>query len=287
MIARILVAFIYVVALLGVAPAQFSGSIGTPGVSSPNIVFTATCSQSTTFIARTSGLTVNRKYAYDGLICGLVSDGVWSLLDVLYIYATVDQTTALLNLPNAIYAGVNASALTFTVDRGYTGSGTNNQFIATGFNPNTAVSPQYTQNSAHLSVWNLTNATSDNHMIVSTNTDPTSGIYPKFSDNNTYARINDASPSGGFTATDARGHVLGNRSSSTARQGYRNAVSIGTYGSVASGTVPTFAFGVLGSTTDATTDQCAMASIGSNLNSTQVTAFYNRLRTYMTAVNVP
>jgi len=33
--------------------------------------------------------------------------------------------------------------------------------------------------------------------------------------------------------------------------------------------------------------QAAMASIGSSLSSTDATNFYNRLRTYMTAVGVP
>jgi hypothetical protein len=33
--------------------------------------------------------------------------------------------------------------------------------------------------------------------------------------------------------------------------------------------------------------QIAMASIGSSLNSTEATNFYNRLRTYMTSMGVP
>jgi len=40
-------------------------------------------------------------------------------------------------------------------------------------------------------------------------------------------------------------------------------------------------------TTAGSAYQCAMASIGSSLNGTDATNFYNRLRTYMTAVGVP
>ena len=44
---------------------------------------------------------------------------------------------------------------------------------------------------------------------------------------------------------------------------------------------------VQGTISNRTTHQVAATSIGSSLNSTEATAFYNRLRTYMTAVGVP
>src|SRR5229473_5562637 len=56
------------------------------------------CSQATTFLARTSGLSGTETTAYTNLICGLVTDGVYPSLDALYIFATNTTTTANLNL---------------------------------------------------------------------------------------------------------------------------------------------------------------------------------------------
>lgn len=289
MIARVLIAFVYWATLFGGALAQFSGGVGTSGVSSPNLVFTATCSQSTTFIARTTGLTANRKIAYDGLICGLVTDGVWSKLDLLYIYAAPNQTTALLNLPNATYAGTNASGLVFTVDRGFTGSVNADQWIGTGFNAATAISPQFQQDSAHMSAWNLNNVAADATIIGPSTYNTSFSLHAKYIDNNAYFRLNDNAPSAdGIAMADPRGHLLANRSSSTARQAYQNAASLASY-SLTSGGYPDNHQVVALGTSFASPQvwQSPMISLGASLTSGQVTSFYNRLRTFMTAVGVP
>lgn len=242
----------------------------------------------TNFIARTSGLNAGHLAAYKGLLDGLTTDGLFNsdgttnFFDALYAFATADTTTAALNLCGAIFNG-NPTSLTFTADSGYTAvSGQNFQ---TGFNPSTATSPKYVQDSAHFSVWNLVNS-------ATTSIDVASGSLGEnfvFTGGSIYARVNDNPESSGFTASDFRGHILGNRSSSTARQLYQNASTtlIGgtaaTYPSTPSQAVNNADFAVV-SLGDHT---AAMASIGAGMNSTQVTNFYNRLRTYMTAVGVP
>jgi hypothetical protein len=50
--------------------------------------------QTTAFLARTSGLSGTETLAYKALINGLVADGVWSLLDALWIFATNTTLTA-------------------------------------------------------------------------------------------------------------------------------------------------------------------------------------------------
>src|SRR5882757_8185192 len=55
--------------------------------------------EATSFLARTSGLDAAHTGAYCVLIDGLVTDSVYSILDGLYVFATADTTTALLNLP--------------------------------------------------------------------------------------------------------------------------------------------------------------------------------------------
>src|SRR5712664_2840319 len=89
------------------------------------------CSQATTFIARTSGLSGTETTAYTNLICGLVTDGVYSTLDALYIFATNTTTTANLNLISTNFGLTGATPPTFSADHGYTGNGTT-QFLDTG-----------------------------------------------------------------------------------------------------------------------------------------------------------
>lgn len=271
---------ILLAALLFVSQAQ-AGSLTLLGAGKPPVVASG-CTEATTFLARTSGLDGTHTTAYTNLICGLVTDGIWSKLDLLYTFATQDQATALLNLPNATYNAVNASSITFTADRGFTGDGTLSHYIATGFIPSFAPSPQFTLNSAHVSQWNLSNFAEGAATLYDSAGLALTNIYPKFSDNNLYLRVNDGS-SGGFAISDPRGHLLGNRSSSTARQGYQNGsttlsggVTV-SYGSVSSTGVPGNQLTALASAADSSIRQIAQMSVGSSLSSTDVTNFYNRL----------
>jgi hypothetical protein len=101
--------------------------------------------QASAFLARTSGLSPLETAAYVNLINGLVSDGLWSLLDVLYIFATNTQTTALLNLVSTSYAGTAHGTVNFTADQGYTGDGST-FYIDTGWKSTNG--PNFVQNSA-------------------------------------------------------------------------------------------------------------------------------------------
>lgn len=286
-------AFIACCALIGAgarAQLTMTGVGGGFGAAAP-----AGCSQATTFLARTS-LTGSDVTNYTNLICGMVTDGLitgdlsttgcGSLFDALYIFATKDQATAILNICSTNFT-VSNTFITFTAYSGFAGDSTSGHLLNTNFNPSTATSPTYVQNSAHVSIWNLTNGTDGNPAVDGQTGGET--FYPKFSDNNIYARINDSPASGGFAITDPRGLLLGNRSSSTARQLYQNASTTlnggtaATYGSQSSGAVNNSSFLLLSNTSWA----LAEASIGASLSSTQVTNFYNRLRTYMTAVGVP
>jgi hypothetical protein len=243
------------------------------------------------FLQRTSGLDATHVSAYTALINGLVADNVWFKLDMLHIYATQDSTTALLNLVSTNYGGVANGSPTFTADRGFTGTDTSNTiFIDTNFNPTTAVSPNFVQNSAHLSGWNLTNAQDARPFMGVSSGSYNTDIFPLFTDGKAYFFCNDNG--GGISVANANGtgHYLANRSGSSATQGYKNGSSIvtGSPGSLApiNSNMTTISqhsgAGHLGAG-----NQMAMASIGSSLSSTDATNFYNRLRTYMTAVGVP
>src|SRR5882672_2331491 len=107
--------------------------------------------QTTAFLARTSGLSGTETAAYKVLINGLVADGVFSLLDALYIFATNTTTTANLNLISTSFGLTGATPPTFTVDQGYTGNGTT-QFLDTGYVSSTA-GLNLTQNNASIGTY--------------------------------------------------------------------------------------------------------------------------------------
>src|SRR5258706_6363418 len=249
------------------------------------------------FLARTSGLDSTHITAYTNLLNGLDTDGLTSKLDMLHVYATQDSTTALLNLVSSSFTGTANGSPTFTADRGFTGTNSSSTiYIDTGFNPSTASSPKFTKNSAHLSGWSLTNGTSSGPPLGvydNPGTEVVAYIRFKYVDGDSYYRINgqDIAGDGGATA-DARGHFLGNRDTGTTIQGYRNATASPGFTDGGTGpTIPNRNIYSLAQNHNGTpvgcSQQMAMASIGSSLSSTDVTNFYNRLRTYMTAVGVP
>jgi hypothetical protein len=246
------------------------------------------------FLNRTSGLDATHKNAYTDLINGLVTDAVWSKLDVLYIFATADTTTALLNLCSTSFTGISNGSPTFAADRGFTGVlGSNTVFINSQFNP-TIGTPQFTTNSCHLSAWSVTTVASgiSAASVIGAGSNPTnqSNIYPHFSDNNAYFRINDGTASGGTASASATGHWVASRTGASASVGYRNGSSFASP-NAAAGTLQNKTFYILndngGGGSEGSQLQIAMASIGAGLTGTDVTNFYNRLRTYMTSMGIP
>jgi hypothetical protein len=245
--------------------------------------------QTTAFLARANAVTTldaTHTNAYKALINGGVADGWFQKLDLLFIFATQSSGVALLNLPSATYSAAGVSSPTFTVDRGFTGNGTSS-YVTTNFIPSTAVGANLTQNSGSVSGWNLTAAVSTAPLVSAGNGTTGLQIYPQFATNNTYLRVNDAASF--LTNSVITGHFLGNRDSSTTRQGYLNGSVLGTYGTVNSAPLNATAVTVLFDNVASSfaTNQVAEMSVGGNLTPTDVSNFYSRLRAYMTSVGVP
>lgn len=193
---------------------------------------TLSCSQATTFLARTSGLDAAHTAAYTNLICGLVANGLWSGFDFLYVFSTQDATTAGLNLVSTSYTATPTSSPTFTADRGYAGNGTSS-YVSSNWNPSTN-GVQLTQDSASIGVWSLTDkvsATSTEIGAVAAGATSFLRMQTKNAGNFTSAINNTTSVN--VANTDATGFYTGNRSSSTAVTAYKNGVSVGS-GSIAS-----------------------------------------------------
>lgn len=239
--------------------------------------------QALAFLARTVGLDAPHISAYKALINGLVTDGVWTKLDALYVFATQDPTTSLLNLVSSSFsATVNTGAPAFAADRGYTSLVGNS--LTTNFNASTA-GGNYAQNSAHIMLWNNATTVGDSNCQVDASA--SEAVYARFSDTNAYFRIQNGS-AGGFTTTTAHGFYLANRSAAGAWQGYKDTAQLGT-GTDASSALSNSSFFVPaesgGNTPSA--DQVSAVGFGGSLSPTDAANYNSRMRAYMTTVGVP
>lgn len=96
-----------------------------------------------------------RKVLINNLIVSLKTAGVWAKLDAFYVLAAADAQSSLLNWVSTSYNLTAVNSPTFVIDRHYVGDGSTS-YLSTGFNPTTAVSPKFTQNSGALFQWSRT-----------------------------------------------------------------------------------------------------------------------------------
>ncbi len=243
-----------------------------------------------------SGVAVTATQAgyVDTLITGLKTDGIWTKLDRMWLFAIENSTEALIDIVTSTAATV-VGAPTFTANRGYTGVDQASPTAYLNSNYITSVNGvQYTQNSAHLSIWSVTNTASVNGgACIGVDDGVTSnGIYDTYIDGNCYFRCNDAPQSGAAGVPPSMtGHFIANRTGASASQGYRNGALFAspnqTSGALVASFMAVLAQNSSGGVALGTPQQIAMASLGAGLTGTDATNLYNRLRTYMTAVGVP
>lgn len=250
--------------------------------------------QAAAFLARTSGLDFAHTVAYSNLINGLVLDGVWAKLDVLYVFATANSTTALLNLVSSSFTGIANGSPNFVADRGFTGvDASTTVYIDSQFNPTTATSPHFTANSCHLSAWvntAVTPSASGGCLVGSDGSSSAnrSNVFARYSDGNAYFRINDSGSSGGFANASSAGHYIASRTGASASAGYSSGAVLGSP-NAASGTLQNrnifiLALNNAGAPATGTGCQLTSASIGGGLTATDAANLYARLLAYLTTV---
>lgn len=241
------------------------------------------------FAAMTTPPSTARKNLIDNLIVGLKTDGVWTLLTSLQIYAAADSQAALVDWANVSRVPTLTAAPTFTADNGFTTNGTT-QFIDTLVNPTSSVGSNGTtaamgQNSNSMSSWCLTNvqmAASPVGWFASQGFT----IQPRSTTDQFSYRASVSTATLG-ASTDARGHWNTFRTGATSEGLYKNGVTAGSDGNTSAALVSaTLRVGSSGAASFSA-NQFAMFHAGSSMTPTQRLAFYNRLRTYMTGVGVP
>lgn len=230
-----------------------------------------------------------RKGHINTLILSLKTEGIWTISDILYGMAGHTNADSKINWKDpaaGTYNLVVVGSPTFTTDRGWAGTGLTSSYLNTSFNPTTASSPNYVQNSAHISIFTLTAGTAGE----TAQTIGTAGGAGAFIVNNGTVtpgrgrmRVNSTSGANSTLGYDGLGHYLAQRTASNSVKLYRNAAEIATATS-ASTSPANAAIHVCGNSGAGATAQVAFASAGASMTTLQISAFNTAVTTYLTAI---
>lgn len=252
--------------------------------------FTASCTESSNFIARTSGLDNTHKTRYDTLICGLVTDSVFTLLDGLWVFATDTESNAQLNLISSSFNLTKTGSPTFTANTGYTGDASA-AFLDTGLNPSVV---QASQNSSSVGAYVLNSRATGQAWtdvgVIDLGASSATEVFLNFTGNLLFAVVNDGMYNS-ISNSQAQGSWILTRTTSTLVTVYRNGSSFGT-STATSVSRPNGTVYVLGRHNTSvgldqpTGDQLSMAFVGRAMNATQAGNFQTRINTYMTSYGI-
>ena len=232
--------------------------------------------------AFTTPPTTARKNLIDQAVVALKTAGIWAKLDALYLFAAADSQAAKINWKApGTYDAAEVTAPTFTADQGFTGAST--KYLNSGFNPATATTPKYVQDSAAAFAWSLTNVDVGGG-ILGYVTSTGLIVLPKFA--SSFNHTINAAASTGVGNGDSTGLYTVVRTAASAHEAYKNGASVAT-GVVASTAVANENIVFLRRTSGYWTGQCAAGGFGSQLSAAEQLALYNALRAYLTGVGVP
>lgn len=255
--------------------------------------FTPTSTESSNFLARTTGLSDTDKGNYDTLITGLVTDAVFSTLDVLYILAAPDSTNMKLNLCSSSFALTETGSNTFTANQGWAGNGTTG-FLNTSYIPSSGVNGNSIN--AHLGAYIRTNrTTSANTVAVGGNNGGGAGpflyLQPRQTSSVGFSVNGNNTQFPAASNTTAQGSWSAIRTSSTQSSAYLNgssSVFVGAQNNAQSGTV----LGVNlyigannnnGTAAQFSNDQIAAVWYGATISAANALLLRTRINTFMTA----
>jgi hypothetical protein len=260
---------------------------------------------STNFLARTSGLNNTEKDAACTLIKALETAGVITgtlsgangcgtgsgVLDVLYVPATNNTTTAALNWCGTNFSLVTNGSLTFTADVGYTGNGSTG-YLDTQYNPSTNAINLTLTSAAEGAYIQSTSASSSSAVIMGGNTTGGTNFFYMVPvqtgsffwdiNGNTFPSFANTNPQGAWVAS--------RNSSSTVTSVYLNGATTSASGATdATGTVVNaslflFARSDAGSPLNFANYQASAFFIAGGMTSTQAFATNNAINAYMTSL---
>jgi hypothetical protein len=246
--------------------------------------------QTTAFLSRVSAagvsLDTTHTNAYKALINGLVSDGTFSLLDILYIFATQAKAAAQLNLISSSFTITELGTVSWLADNYYSGQTTG--ALATGYTPST--SGQMTLNSGSVGVY-LLDSVDQNIVEIGCGDGTNAILFKPLSGGNVQAEFNGASyPTAANTS--AIGAWTATRTGSTSVAVYKNGSSTafmtGSDTSVATIGVTSYVCGFNNNGSQLNgSRKVAAAFAGGGLTGAQSAAINNRINTFMASLATP
>lgn len=212
------------------------------------------------------------------MVISLKDSAIWDELDVFYVLANdADRNMTALNWKNPDTLALTFNNGVHTPNQGWATSGSPS--ITINFNIKYGV--QYTQNDAHYGLWfynsvaNYSGGSPFESILSGTRTNQftpnTGGSF--------YYRVNSSASAGTAAAGSTNGFFMGNRTSSTAVNLYRN----GTLVQSDTKTSTTIPDGISTVISGAYAPIISFISFGSNINA-QASAFYSVLNTYLSSL---
>lgn len=217
-----------------------------------------------------------QKVKQNTLIADLKTAGIWTLLDVLYVFATDGSNDfALINWKEpSSYLGARVSTPTFTSNQGYNATVVNTQYLTTGWIPSTH-GVNYTLNECGMFYYCNSDVANSSQFDFGARTSGSvfASINPRNGGNVPQIGVNSPTAGEGGTITDSRGlwHAYRVGSSAGDQKLYRNGTLLDSSGS-ASSALPNFALRILGmpdsansATTLGSTRQVSVIGMGASL----------------------
>jgi hypothetical protein len=232
------------------------------------------------FAAFSIAPTLARRAVINAYVVGLKADGIWPLLDILYLMAAADSQAGTINWksPGAFgLIGVNSPS--FTADRGYTGNGTSSR-LRTQYTPSIN-GVNYVQDNASAWLYLLTNPSSGSPDLGST-TAPRAVITGNNAGNGS-ADINNAAGQSISFANTAPGLIGIQRRGSTDRRVFLNGAQVATSAVASTGPASQEQWVCGANATAFSTRQQAVAAWGASLSGREA-AFYSRTLAYLQAI---
>jgi uncharacterized protein YmfQ (DUF2313 family) len=230
----------------------------------------------------------------DLLIKGIKADGLWSVIDRVFPFASVDQPGALVDII-ALASATNVNACGFIPDNGFVTNSiavAGTSYIDSHFNPASAPGRHYSRNLACVGVWVIQPGSNvPNNIVVGSPLTSYVGTFININDSGlgiTYVGINDNNPLAGdssfaFSDTQPWGYYALNRSGPTNSQAYRNGMEI-QFSSNPSVPVTSSAFSFCSAQGSQSFYRLAIGFIAGSMTPTQHARLYTRFRSYLTGI---
>lgn len=223
-------------------------------------------------------------------IAALKTAGVWTLLDVVLLFAAENTQSALMCLKRRVSATIGGGTPTFTADSQYAFDGVDD-YISTGYTPSTHAVAM-TGSSMMLSVYERTNVGTNAVYAAGCTNNATAQnlrLSPRVATNTAAGNANSANGVSGAMA-DSRGLTAIQRTADPVFEFFKNGASIGTFAPGSSGTtLPTHVILVGGNNNNGTPGSfraCSVAGchLGASLTSGQHLSLFNATEAYLDAI---